>query len=113
MAGALNPDEFVYVDDNARPHRARIVQDYMADETIERMEWPAKSPDLNPIENVWGTMKQRLSRRLLPEHSMDDLRNMLLEEWDNISTRMIRMCIASMPRRIQACIDANGGYTRY
>ena len=36
-------------DDNARPHRARIITEYLQNEGVERMEWPAVSPDLNPI----------------------------------------------------------------
>jgi len=42
----------VYQDDNARPHRARTVVNFMETEGIEHMEWPAVSPDMNPIENM-------------------------------------------------------------
>lgn len=52
-AGAIGQD-FVLMDDNARPHRARVVDQYLHQEGIERMEWPAKSPDLNPM-NIAGT----------------------------------------------------------
>ena len=50
-AGAVG-DEFILTDDNARPHRARVVQDYLERVTIERMDWPARSPDLNPIGHI-------------------------------------------------------------
>ena len=40
------------MDDNARPHRARVVNQYLEQEGIERMNWPARSPDLNPIEHA-------------------------------------------------------------
>ncbi|GBL80411.1 Transposable element Tcb1 transposase [Araneus ventricosus] len=43
---------YVLMDDNARPHRAVIVDDFLESEEISRMEWPAYSPDLNPIENL-------------------------------------------------------------
>jgi hypothetical protein len=48
-AGAVG-DQFILMDDNARPHRARVVQDFLEMESIERMDWPARSHDLNPIE---------------------------------------------------------------
>ena len=40
------------MDDNARPHRAGVVNDYLEDEGIERLDWPSRSPDLNPIEHA-------------------------------------------------------------
>ncbi|GFV62778.1 transposable element Tcb2 transposase [Trichonephila clavipes] len=50
-AAAIGND-FILMDDNARPHRARIVEEYLEDHGLERMEWPARSPDLNPIEHL-------------------------------------------------------------
>ncbi|GFX53158.1 DDE_3 domain-containing protein [Trichonephila clavipes] len=49
--GAMG-DEFLFMDDNARPHRANIVDECLQSEDITRMDWPANSPNLNPIEHV-------------------------------------------------------------
>lgn len=47
----IGPD-FVFMHDNARPHTARVVRDYLNDIRITQMDWPARSPDMNPIEHV-------------------------------------------------------------
>ncbi|GFY36606.1 transposable element Tcb1 transposase [Trichonephila clavipes] len=59
--------EFLFIDDNARPHRANIVDEFLQSEDIIRTDCPAYSPDLNPIQYVWGMLGQRISdRQLLP-----------------------------------------------
>ncbi|GFX75770.1 transposable element Tcb2 transposase [Trichonephila clavipes] len=60
-AGAIG-DSFVFQDDNARPHRARLVENMLEAEAIQRMEWPACSPDLNPIEHVWDMFGRRATK---------------------------------------------------
>ncbi|GFW34482.1 transposable element Tcb2 transposase [Trichonephila clavipes] len=45
-------DDFILMDDNCRPHRANLVEDFLFEEGIVQMEWPAFSPDMNPIEHV-------------------------------------------------------------
>ncbi|GFW97592.1 transposable element Tcb1 transposase [Trichonephila clavipes] len=60
FAAAVGPT-FVLMDDNARSHRADIVDDYLESERIARMAWPAYSPDLNPIENLWAALGRTVS----------------------------------------------------
>ncbi|GFX60931.1 transposable element Tcb1 transposase [Trichonephila clavipes] len=59
--------EFLFMDDNARPHHAIIVDECLQSEDITRMDWPAYSSDLNPIEHVWDMLGRRIAaRHLLP-----------------------------------------------
>ncbi|GFV48990.1 transposable element Tcb1 transposase [Trichonephila clavipes] len=48
--------EFVFMDDNARPHRANIVNECLQSEDITRMDWPAFSPDLDPVQHEWDIL---------------------------------------------------------
>ena len=82
-AGAVGPN-FVLQDDNATPHRARIVTQFLQDEGIERMEWPAMSPDLNPIENLWDQLGRKVAAQLLPNSTLNDLRHYLDLAWTAI-----------------------------
>jgi len=73
--------------------------------------WPARSPDLNPIENIWGIMKGRLMLRKL--ETKDELVVAIKQEWANITLDQIRATIGNWNHRLQAVIDAKGGNTRY
>ncbi|GBL90547.1 Transposable element Tc3 transposase, partial [Araneus ventricosus] len=73
--------EFLFMDDNARPHRANIVDECLQSEDITRMDWPAYSPDLNPIEHVWDMLGRRIAARQPPPTCLPELRRALLDEW--------------------------------
>ncbi|GFT43603.1 transposable element Tcb2 transposase [Trichonephila clavipes] len=87
------------MDDNARPHRANIEDECLKSEDITRMDWPAYSPDLNPIEQVWDMLDRRIAARQPPPTCLLQLRRALLDEWYNIPQDQIDNLKLSMPRR--------------
>jgi len=105
--------DFIYMDDNARPHRAHVVNNFFEEENINRMVWPARSPDLNPIEHVWDALGRRLKKRVVKPNFLNELAAAVAEEWPLIEQQIIDNCIFSMQRRCQAVLRARGGPTRY
>ncbi|GFU31572.1 transposable element Tc1 transposase [Trichonephila clavipes] len=68
--GAIGPD-FLFMDDNVRPHRTLTVEELLESEDITRMDWTAYSPDLNPIEHVWDALLRRIVASLHhPENTL-------------------------------------------
>jgi hypothetical protein len=104
---------FVYMHDNARPHTARIVQEYLRETETPVMEWPARSPDLNPIEHVWDTLQRRVLERRMVFRTRQQLEVVLVEEWHNIPQEYIVNLYESMLHRMEAVIQARGGSTRF
>ena len=75
--------------------------------------WPSNSPDLNPIEHVWAMLEKALEQKRHSINNIDELREQLELEWKNIDIEALNNLVQSMPRRIEAVIDARGGITRY
>ncbi|GFV33021.1 transposable element Tcb1 transposase [Trichonephila clavipes] len=72
---------FVLMDDNMRPHRADMVDDHLESERVAYMTWPAYSPDINPIENLWYALVRAVSSRFPPPATLIELETVLQEEW--------------------------------
>ncbi|GFX07279.1 papilin [Trichonephila clavipes] len=73
--------QFLFMDDNAPCHRTVAAEQLLESEDIERMDWPTRSPDLNPIEHVWDFLGRRLAARTLPPVTIRELRLALQDEW--------------------------------
>ena len=105
---------FIMMDDNARPHRARIVDNFLQGQHITRMHpWPVCSPDMNPIEHCWDQLGRAIALHRVPGDTLNDLRRYIREEWQNIPLVCVRGLVGSMRRRCQECIGRRGSNTRY
>ena len=111
-AGAVG-DGFILMDDNARPHRARVVTDYLENETIERMEWPSCSPDMNSIEHAWDMLQKAFSTHPILPNNRQELSVALIEEWTRLPQLCFRRLIRIMQIRCRAVIRVRGGHTAY
>ncbi|GFT34572.1 transposable element Tcb2 transposase [Trichonephila clavipes] len=82
-------DKFVFMDDNATCHRTLAVQDCLNSEGIQRLVWPARSPGLNPIENVWDALGRQVAGRNYPPTNKNTLIRALTEEWDKLPQQLL------------------------
>ncbi|GFS92845.1 transposable element Tcb2 transposase [Trichonephila clavipes] len=106
-------DKFVFMDDNATCHRTLAVQDCLDSEGIQRLVWPARSPDLNPIENVWDALGRQVAGRNYPPTNKNTLIRALTEEWDKLPQQLLDNVVQSMVRRVECCITLHGGHIPY
>jgi hypothetical protein len=105
------PAHCKFQQDNAPAHKSWMVSQMLDDLNIPVLTWPARSPDLNPIEHVWDILGRRMQQRVCG--NLNQLFNALREEWDAIPQEDLDHLIASMPRRVGMVIEKHGGHTRY
>ena len=108
------PDPIFLVQDNCSVHTSRVVDRWFNEHPeVIRLFWPARSPDLNPIENLWGLMVNEWDHA--NERTKDALERHALTVWEGLRRRpnICNSLVRSMPRRIEACVEAEGKYTKY
>jgi transposase len=101
----------ILMEDNASVHTASLTQSWHAYYGFNKMVWPANSPDLNPIENVWRLLKYRIGKRF--PKTNDELRQYIIDEWDKLTVDDYIKYIHEMPSRCKAVRDSNGGHTKW
>ncbi|GFV95700.1 transposable element Tcb2 transposase [Trichonephila clavipes] len=106
-------DKFVFIDDNATCHRTLAVQDCLDSEDIQCLVWPARSPDLNPIENLWDALGRQVAGRNYSPTNKNTLIRALTEEWDKLPQQLLDNVVQSMVRRVECCITLHGGHIPY
>lgn len=99
--------------DNDPKHVAKKTLEFFKKKQIKVLKWPAQSPDLNPIENLWHIMKRQLYGYAEQAKTKDELWERCKDVWQSISVETCKNLSESMPRRIEAVIKSKGGHTKY
>ncbi len=103
--------DFIFQQDLAPAHTAKGTKSWFNDHGVTVLDWPANSPDLNPIENLWGIVKRKM--RDTRPNNVDELKATVKETWASIPPQQCHKLITSMPRWIEAVIKAKGAPTKY
>jgi hypothetical protein len=99
------------MEDGASQHTAKLTTQLHNLNSIDKMCWPANSPNLNLIENIWHLLKQSVTKRLL--RTLAELRQCIEEEWAALQLSDLARYIGNINEHYQAVIDAKGGHTKW
>ena len=102
---------WVLQEDNDPKHRSKLCRAWKDENNVTAMEWPAMSPDANPIENVWSYMKMKLKGK--PVYTVKQLSFQIKKIWRSLPKEYVENLVESMEKRCHAIISNGGDWTKY
>ena len=104
----MQQHQLILQQDNAQPHVARVCREFLAKNNIFPLDWPSYILDVSPTEHLWVDLDSRVRKRQNPPTALAQLRNALVDEWNNIPMRTVKALVNSIQRRIKAAAAARG-----
>lgn len=105
--------KFIFQQDNAAIHVSASTRAWFESKKIDLLGWPACSPDLNPMENLWAIIVRRVYAQTRQYSTVGELETAIIEAWEGISPEIIRNLVLSMKNRLFQVINRNGKLTDY
>lgn len=106
--------KFVFQQDNASIHKSKFTKSFISDNDIETLEWPAKSPDMNPIENIWGILARKVYDNGRKQFtSKKELEKAIFKNWKQIENKTCKKLIGTMNKCCVKLLSAGGKKVDY
>ena len=101
----------VFQHDNDPKHTSKTTTALLKRLRVKVIDWPSMCPDLNPIEHLWGILERKVEvHKVL---NICQLRDVVMEEWKSIPVATCEALVNSIPRRVKAVLNNDGGHTKY
>ena len=104
---------YVFMQDNAPVHKSNHSMEWLRSREVNVMDWPAQSPDMNPIENVWGIMKREIARNISQIKCKADLWRACQNVWAQLTPVDINQLYQTLPNRCSEVRKMKGFITKY
>lgn len=106
----FNGNNYIFQQDNAPVHKSVKTIGWLNANGIDLVDWPAYSPDLNIIENLWGILSHKIYAKKNEFSNIGDLKSKILEEWGKITHPTINALYESFPDRLLRVVGNKGGF---
>ena len=106
-------ENYIFQQDNCSIHKSRFSLEKFDELEIPLLEWPSRSPDLNPMENLWSILVKEVYKDNIVFDNLDDLKNSIIVAWKNIGKKILQKLVDSMEDRLINVIKADGDFIKY
>ncbi|EYB96308.1 hypothetical protein Y032_0151g2804 [Ancylostoma ceylanicum] len=105
--------KYTFQQDNAAVHVSQSTKTWLSENRVNLMDWPACSPDLNPMENLWGIIARKVYSNHRQFQTIDDLKTAVIEAWEDVEDDTLKNLVNSMPNRLFEVASRQGGPIDY
>ncbi|GBM49941.1 Transposable element Tc3 transposase [Araneus ventricosus] len=113
LAENIGGRNWEYQHDNAPIHTSNATKNYLNMNNVTVLEWPPMSPDLNPVENVWGIMSRKVYENGGQLYSVNALKTAIESAWYNLEPKILQTLIMTMEKSAYDAILKNGRRLNY
>ena len=113
LCDKFGDDAVIFQHDNAPLHTSRLTKTFFHERNLKVLKWPAHSPDLNPIENVWGLLAGEVYSNGKQYFSVQELKNALNKAWKKLDEKSLKPFPGFIKNRVQELIIKKGDKKHY